>query len=101
MSTYLILFATIAIIYYLQIHKRPPVKTDWEKLPDLADYKKLEKSVNEEGQLCCRYCANKTINKRLLQSKKENPDNTKHYHACSECKIVLWRSVNEGVKEQQ
>ena len=28
MSTYLILFATIAIIYYFLIHKKPARKTD-------------------------------------------------------------------------
>ncbi|HEY5716585.1 MAG TPA: hypothetical protein VIS54_09230 [Psychromonas sp.] len=100
MSTYLIVFAVIALIYYVQIHNKPPQKTDWEKLPQLTEYKKLEKSVNEQAQLCCRYCGNTKINKRLLQSRKENPDNIKHYHACSECKIVLWRSVSEVGKKQ-
>ena len=73
MSTYLILFAAIAIIYYFQIHNRPAPKTDWEKLPQLNEYKKLEKSGNEQEQLCCRFCGNTKMNKRLLKSKKENP----------------------------
>ena len=100
MSTYLILFAIIVIIYYFLIHNKPPSKTDWEKLPPLQEYKQLEKSVDEKGHLYCRFCGNTKMNERLLQSKKENPDNTKHYHACSECKRVLWRSDNE-VEEKQ
>ena len=93
MSAYLILFAIIAIIYFVLVHNRPAPKTDWEKLPQLNEYKKLKKSVNANNQACCRFCGNSEINKRLLQSKKENPDNKKYYHACAACRRVLWRSV--------
>ena len=93
MSTYLILFATIAIIYYFQIHKKPARKTDWESLPLLEEYKKLQKSTNEQHKLCCRYCGHTETVQRLLKSLKENPDNTKHYHACTQCRVVLWRST--------
>lgn len=93
MSTYLILFAIIAVIYFVLVRNRPAPKSDWEQLPQLNEYKKLKKSVNADNQPCCRFCGNSEINKRLLQSKKENPDNTKHYHACAACRRVLWRSV--------
>ncbi|MFT6924753.1 MAG: hypothetical protein ACJAZP_000311 [Psychromonas sp.] len=93
MSTYLILFAVIAVIYFVLVRNRPAPKTDWENLPTLNEYKKLEKSVNADDQLCCRFCGSSDINKRLLQSKKENPDDTKYYHACAACRRVLWRSV--------
>lgn len=93
MSAYLILFAIVAVIYFVLVHNKPAPKTDWEKLPQLIDYKKFKKSVNADNQTCCRFCGNSEINKRLLQSKKENPDDTKHYHACASCRRVLWRSV--------
>ncbi|MEH6452270.1 MAG: hypothetical protein V7782_04430 [Psychromonas sp.] len=99
MSTYLILFATIAIIYYFLIHKKPIRKTDWESLPVLDKYKKLKKSINEQGELCCRYCGHTETVERLLKSPKENPDETKHYHACTQCKVVLWRSVLEDTNK--
>jgi hypothetical protein len=93
MSNYLILFAIAAIIYFVLVRNRPASKTDWEKLMPLNEYKKLKKSVNADNQPCCRFCGNSEINTRLLQSKKENPDNTKYYHACAACRRVLWRSV--------
>ncbi len=92
MTEYLILFATIAIIYFVLIRNRPPRKTDWESLPLLSEYKNQEKSHNEDGLLCCRYCGSTEMVERLLKSEKENPDNTKHYHACTQCKVILWRS---------
>lgn len=101
MSTYLILFATIAIIYYFLIHKKPARKTDWESLPVLDEYQKMQKSTNEQGKLCCRYCGHTETVQRLLKSLKENPDNTKHYHACSQCRVVLWRSVLQDTKKDQ
>ncbi|HEY7866663.1 MAG TPA: hypothetical protein VIC51_11740 [Psychromonas sp.] len=93
MSAYLILFAIVAVIYFVLVRNKPAPKSDWEKLPQLNEYKKLKKSANADNQPCCHFCANSEINKRLLQSKKENPDNTKYYHACAACRRVLWRSV--------
>ena len=92
MTTYLILFAIIAVIYFVQIRNKPAPKTDWETLPLIEEYKKLEKSQNEDGELCCRYCGATEFVERLLKSPKENPDNTKYYHACTQCKVILWRS---------
>jgi|GEM_PF-5172148 len=92
MTEYLILFAIVALIYYVQIHNKPARKTDWETLPFLEEYKKIAKSQNEQGELCCRYCGSTTTVERLLKSVKENPNKRKYYHACTECKVVLWRS---------
>ena len=92
MTTYLILFVIIAVIYFVLIHNKPARKTDWETLPLLNEYKKLKKSQNDDGELCCRYCGSTEFVERLLKSPKENPDNTKHYHACTQCKVILWRS---------
>ena len=92
MTEYLILFAIVALIYYVQIHNKPARKTDWETLPFLEEYKKHAQSKNAEGELCCRYCGCTEIAERLLRSPKENPDNRKHYHACTQCKVILWRS---------
>ena len=97
MTEYLILFAIVALIYYVQIHKKPARKTDWETLPFLEEYKKLEKSENEDGKLCCRYCGCTEIVERLLRSPKENPNKSKHYHACTRCKVILWRSESVAV----
>ncbi|WP_019614175.1 hypothetical protein [Psychromonas ossibalaenae] len=92
MTEYLILFVIIAVIYFVLIRNRPARKTDWETLPLLSEYKELEKSHNDDGQLCCRYCGASETVERLLKSEKENPDNTKHYHACTQCKVILWRT---------
>jgi len=92
MTEYLILFAIVALIYYVQIHNKPARKTDWETLPFLEEYKKIAKSHNEQGELCCRYCGSTTTVERLLHSEKENPAKSKHYHACTECKVILWRN---------
>ncbi len=92
MSTYLILFAIIAILYFVLIRNKPAPKTDWEKLPCLNEYQKLAKAKNEQGELCCRYCGSTEFVQRLLKSPKENPNNSKHYHACTQCKVILWRS---------
>lgn len=92
MSTYLILFVIVAIIYFVQIRNKPVRKTDWQTLPSLEEYKKLKKSENEKGELCCRHCGSTEFVQRLLNSPQENPDNSKHYHACTQCKVVLWRS---------
>lgn len=101
MSTYLILFATIAIIYYFLIHKKPIRKTDWETLPLLDEYKKIKKATNEQGELCCRFCGHSETVQRLLNSEKENPDNSKHYHACTQCRVVLWRSISEDTNKDK
>ena len=92
MSSYLILFVIVAIIYVVLVRNKPPRKTDWETLPLLDEYKKLEKTVNEKGELCCRHCGSTKFVERLLNSPKENPNNSKYYHACTQCKVVLWRS---------
>lgn len=94
MTTYLILFVIVAIIYFVLIRNKPERKTDWQTLPFLEEYKKMDKAQNEQGELCCRYCGNKETVERLLKSVTENPDNSKHYHACTQCKVILWRSDN-------
>jgi hypothetical protein len=101
MTTYLILFVIIAVIYFVQIHNKPPRKTDWETLPFLEEYKKLEKTKNDAGELCCRHCGSTEFVERLLKSEKENPDNSKHYHACTQCKVILWRSESVVNKEKE
>lgn len=92
MSTYLILFVIVAIIYFVQIRNKPARKTDWQTLPSLEEYKQLKKTENDEGELCCRHCGSTKFVQRLLKSTQENPDNSKHYHACTQCKVILWRS---------
>ena len=102
MTEYLILFVIVAVIYFVLIRNKPVRKTDWETLPFLEEYKKLEKSQNEEGKLCCRYCGSTETVERLLNSPKENPNNSKHYHACTKCKVVLWRSESvTGTKNEK
>ena len=92
MSTYLILFVIMVIIYFVLIRNKPVPKTDWETLPLLDEYKKNKKTKNEKGELCCRYCGSIKFIERSLNSSKENPHNNKYYHACTQCKVVLWRS---------
>lgn len=91
MIDYLLLFVTIAIIYFVLVRNKPARKTDWETLPTFAEYKKKAKAKNDEGEVCCAYCGHTEMVERLLKSEKENPDNTKHYHACTNCKVILWR----------
>ncbi|WP_028864893.1 hypothetical protein [Psychromonas aquimarina] len=100
MTEYLILFAIIAVIYFVLIRNRPARKTDWESLPLLNEYEQQEKSHNEEGQLCCCYCGATEMVERLLKSEKENPDNTKYYHACTQCKVILWRAEQAAENRQ-
>ncbi len=95
MTDYLILIVIMAIIYFFLVRKRPAPKTDWETLPTKEEYQAQDKATNDQEQTCCIYCGHSETVQRLLNSEKENPDNSKHYHACTGCKVVLWRSVIE------
>ena len=99
MTDYLLLFVTIAIIYYVLVHNKPARKTDWETLPFLDEYKKKDKAINDAGELCCIYCGHQEMIQRVLNSPKENPNNSKHYHACTNCKVILWRSESATDKQ--
>lgn len=92
MTEYIILAIIMVFIYYVLIRHKPVRKTDWETLPELEKYQKIKKSHNEQGELCCQHCGHQEIRQRTLQSKKENPQENKFYHACTRCKVVLWRS---------
>ncbi|WP_354625612.1 hypothetical protein [Psychromonas sp. MME2] len=92
MTEYIALIMIVAIVYFVLVRNKPAPKTDWEKLPDFQEYQALEKTQNESGELCCHYCGCSETVKRPLKSEKENPDKLKFYHACTQCKVVLWRS---------
>ena len=92
MTEYIALILVVAIVYFVLVRNRPAPKTDWETLPDLLEYQALDKTKNDKGQLCCRHCGCPETVKRALQSEKENTDNSKFYHACTQCKVILWRS---------
>ncbi len=85
----------MAVIYFVLIRNKPKAKTDWETLPFLDEYEKSDDNKNDQGDLCCTHCKHSEFVTRDLQSEKENPDKTKHYHACTNCKVILWRSVEE------
>ena len=92
MTEYILLAIIMVFIYFVLIRNRPAPKSDWETLPTLAEYKKVKKTENEQGELCCQYCGHTETVQRELNSDKENADKTKFYHACTQCKVVLWRS---------
>lgn len=102
MTAYIVLFIIITFIYFVLIRNKPIPKTDWETLPFLDEYKTLDKAINESGECCCRHCQSLETVTRSLQSEQENPNNSKFYHACTKCKIVLWRSEanNDEAKTQ-
>lgn len=93
MTEYIALFIIVAIIYFVLVRNKPAPKTDWETLPFLPEYRKRDNTTNEQGELCCYNCACTETVKRSLQSEKENLENNKFYHACTQCKVILWRSV--------
>tara|TARA_R110001583_G_scaffold112917_6_gene263168 strand:- start:57235 stop:57519 length:285 start_codon:yes stop_codon:yes gene_type:complete len=92
MTEYIILAIIVVFIYFVLIKNKPVRKTDWETLPDLTAYQALEKSKDKEGILCCQYCGHQEMVERALNDEKENPQKNKFYHACTQCKVVLWRS---------
>ncbi|WP_413698576.1 hypothetical protein ACLKMH_13110 [Psychromonas sp. KJ10-10] len=92
MTEYIILGVIVVFIYFALIKNKPVRKTDWESLPNFEEYQAIEKSHNEEGTLCCQHCGHQEMVERTLKDKKENPENNKFYHACTQCKVVLWRS---------
>jgi len=92
MTEYILLAIIVLFIYFVLVRNRAPVKTDWETLPLIDEYQKHEKATNPDGKLCCQYCGHTETIQRVLNSEKENPLQTKHYHACVNCKVVLWRS---------
>lgn len=95
MTEYLMLFAIMLVIYFVLVRNRPAPKTDWEGLPLFEQYIKDKKAKDEQGNTQCIYCANQEIIKKPLKNAKENPQGTKFYHACTECKVILWRSEND------
>lgn len=92
MSSYIIVFVIAAFIYFVQIRNKPAPKTDWETLPLLDEYKTMNNSKNEQNVVMCRHCGSTEIIKKPFNSEKENPNKTKHYYACTKCKVILWRS---------
>lgn len=95
MTEYILLIIIMLFIYFVLVRNRAPAKTDWETLPLLLEYQKIEKAKNPEGTLCCQYCGHTETIKRALNSEKENPAQNKYYHACTKCKVVLWRSEEQ------
>ncbi|WP_022941310.1 hypothetical protein [Psychromonas hadalis] len=91
MVEYMILAVIMAVLYFVLIKNRPADKSDWETLPTLPEYQKVKKTKNEQGELCCQYCGNTETVERPLNSEKENIHKTKFYHACTSCKVILWR----------
>ncbi len=92
MTEYILLAIIMLFIYFVLIRSKPAPKSDWETLPTLPEYQKIKKSKNEQGKQCCQYCGHTETVERALNSEKENADNTKFYHACTGCRVVLWRS---------
>ena len=91
MTEYILLAIIMIFIYYVLVRNKPKPKTDWETLPSFQEYQKLDKSNTDAGDLCCQYCGNQETVQRALNSEKENPQKDKFYHACTSCKVVLWR----------
>ncbi|PKF63721.1 hypothetical protein CW745_02435 [Psychromonas sp. psych-6C06] len=92
MTEYILLAIIMVFIYFVLIRNKPAPKTDWEGLPTLPEYKEIEKTTTSEGELCCQYCGHTETIERSLNSEKENPNKNKFYHACTNCKVILWRS---------
>jgi len=92
MTEYLILIATMLIIYFVLVRNKPRPKSDWETLPIQSDYQKNKKSKNTHKAICCIHCGHDEIIKKPLKDKKENPEHKKFYHTCSKCRVILWRS---------
>ncbi|GLS91604.1 hypothetical protein GCM10007916_26730 [Psychromonas marina] len=92
MTEYIIIAIIMVFIYFVLVRNRPAAKTDWESLPTLSEYQKIPKAHNSAATLCCQYCGHTEMIKRVLNSKKENASQKKHYHACTKCKVILWRS---------
>lgn len=92
MTEYIIVAIVMVFIYFVLVRNRPAAKTDWETLPTLSEYQKNPKAHNPEAILCCQHCGHTETNKRVLNSRKENPTQKKFYHACAKCKVILWRS---------
>ena len=96
MTEYFILIIIMLVIYFVLIRNRATPKSDWESLATLEEYKKVAGANNAEGQLCCQYCGHLETVQRVLNSEKENADKSKFYHACTSCKVILWRSEKTG-----
>ena len=92
MTEYIILFVTMLIIYFVLVRNRTTPKTDWETLPQFEHYKKDKKASNEQQETTCIHCGSDKIIEKPLKDKKENPKQTKFYHTCTECRVILWRN---------
>ncbi len=95
MTEYILLVIIMVFIYFVLIRNRTTPKTDWETLPTLPEYQQIKKAKDHKGELCCQYCGHSETVQRALQSDKENSDKTKFYHACTQCKVVLWRTQSQ------
>lgn len=92
MTEYIILFVIMLIIYFFLVKNRTTPKSDWETLPQLEQYKKETKASNEQNKTVCIHCGSDNIIEKPLRDEKENPDQTKFYHTCTECRVILWRN---------
>ncbi|PKG37591.1 hypothetical protein [Psychromonas sp. Urea-02u-13] len=95
MTEYIMLAIIMVFMYFVLIRNKSTPKTDWESLPSLTEYQKTKKSSSEQGKLCCQHCGHHETIERSLNSEKENPTKNKFYHACTCCKVVLWRSQRQ------
>jgi DNA-directed RNA polymerase subunit M/transcription elongation factor TFIIS len=92
MFDYFILIVIILFIYFVLVRNKGRLKSEWESLPSLLEYKKKKKALNDQQKIICIHCGNKEFIKKPLKDKKENPNQTKFYHVCTHCRVILWRS---------
>jgi len=92
MTDYIIIIATMLIIYFFVVRNKPVPKSDWETLPDFERYKKNKKLKDQVEKATCIHCASTSITQKNLKDKIENPEQTKFYHSCDQCRVILWRS---------
>ncbi|MDA7747211.1 hypothetical protein N8878_07770 [Psychromonas sp.] len=92
MVEYMIIIITMLVIYFVLVRNKPRVKSDWETLPLVGEYLKNKKAQNDQQQTICVHCGNDEIIEKPLKDKKENPEQTKFYHTCTKCRVILWRN---------
>ncbi|TEW49858.1 hypothetical protein [Psychromonas algicola] len=92
MIDYIIIIATMLILYFVVVRNKPAPQSDWETLPDFERYKKNKKLKDQTNKAVCIHCGSNSITQKQLQDKTENPKQTKFYHSCDQCRVILWRS---------
>jgi len=92
MTDYIIIIATMLILYFVVIRHKSVPKSDWETLPDFERYKKNKKLKDYKNKATCMHCGSSAITQKQLPDKIENPEQTKFYHSCDQCRVILWRS---------